>query len=263
LIDQGGTATLQSVVIRDSAAEPTGGGIQDEGTLHMEGSVITHNSVTPARERGAANGFGAGLRITTSGKADVSSSDFTDNELVSASLQPVLGGAGIFNNGQLTVRGSLIKGNSVNTGSRDTGSAAGAGVGNTGTLTLDHTKVEDNTTSLPAGGTSTGTGVWNAGTFTSTGSTITGNTATGVRNVADGAGVYAATGKMDLVDTRIFKNKATGAHARGAGVALSDSEHVDITVKNSPNTDNVPENCFPVTEVPTCVNTVRGSKPTR
>jgi hypothetical protein len=178
-------------------------------------------------------------------------------------LNPVLGGAGIFNNGQLTVRGSLIKGNSVNTGSRDAGSAAGAGVGNAGTLTLDHTRVEDNTTSLPAGGTSTGTGVWNAGTFTSTGSTITGNTATGVRNVADGAGVYGAAGRMDLIDTRITKNRATGVHARGAGVALSDSEHVDITVKNSPITDNVPENCFPVTEVPTCVNTVRGSKPRR
>jgi hypothetical protein len=46
----------------------------------------------------------------------------------------------------------------------------------------------------------------------------------------------------------------------GAGLALSDSEHVDVTVRNSPITDNVPENCFPVTEVPTCVNTVRGSE---
>jgi hypothetical protein len=57
--------------------------------------------------------------------------------------------------------------------------------------------------------------VWNAGTFTSTGSTITGNIASSVRNVADGAGVYRAIGKVDLIDTHITKNKATGVHSPG------------------------------------------------
>jgi hypothetical protein len=66
---------------------------------------------------------------------------------------------------------------------------------------------------------------------------------------------------MDLIDTHITKNKATGAHPRGAGVALSETEHSDITVTNSPITDNVPENCSPVADVPTCKNTASRSRP--
>jgi hypothetical protein len=71
----------------------------------------------------------------------------------------------------------------------------------------------------------------------------------------------AAIGKIDLIDTHITKNKATGAHARGGGVALSDTEHVDVIVTNSPITDNLPENCFPVAEVPTCENSASRSRP--
>jgi hypothetical protein len=258
LIAQGGTAEVQSDRVENNDAQPSGGGIYDEGTLRMEGTILTHNSATPIRERKADyNAFGAALRITASGNAQISTSEVTDNVLVPTPLRPVLGGAGIFNDGQLTVTASVIKGNSINTGEGDAGSAAGAGIGNRGTLTLNRSRVEDNTTSMPAGGTSTGTGVWNAGTFTSTGSTITGNIATSVHDVADGAGVYSAIGKMDLIDTHITKNKVTAVHARGAGVALSDTEHTDITVKNSPIIDNVPDNCFPANEVPTCVNPAR------
>jgi hypothetical protein len=255
LIDQGGTAEVQSDQIENNDAQPSGGGIYDEGTLRMEGTILNHNFAEPSRDRKSDSvAFGAGLRITASGNAQISSSEVTDNVLVPSPARPVLGGAGIFNDGQLTVTVSRIKGNSINTGERDAGSAAGAGIGNRGTLALNRSRVDDNTTTMPAGGTSTGTGVWNAGTFTSTDSTITGNIAKSVHNTADGAGVYSAIGKMDLVDTHITKNTTIGVHTRGAGVALSDTEHTDITVKNSPITENVPDNCFPANEVPTCVN---------
>lgn len=259
LVDQGGTATLQSVRAEDNHAKPSGGAIHDEGTLHLEGSIVSHNSVATNQTKDDRTGFGGGVRITATGTADIASSDVTDNAVVASPLRPVLGGAGIFNDGQLTVRASDIKGNSMSTGEESGGSAAGAGIGNRGTLTLDHTKVEGNAIAMPRGGTSTGSGVWSAATFTSIASTISGNTATGERNVADGTGVYAAAGKVDLVDTHVTRNKATAVHARGSGVALSDSEPVDITVTNSPIVDNAPDNCFPATQVPTCTNTGHGS----
>jgi hypothetical protein len=71
----------------------------------------------------------------------------------------------------------------------------------------------------------------------------------------------AATGTVSLIDTHITKNMVTGVQARGAGVTLSDTEHVDITVKNSPITDNTPENCSPVAEVPTCKNGAQQTPP--
>ena len=67
LIDQGATATLQNVVMQGNQAAPTGGGIYDEGTLRMDGSTLTGNTVT--EERTAEHkGFGASLRIAASGK---------------------------------------------------------------------------------------------------------------------------------------------------------------------------------------------------
>lgn len=65
---------------------------------------------------------------------------------------------------------------------------------------------------------------------------------------------YGAAGTVGLINTRITKDKVTGKFAWVAGVALSDTEHVDITVKNSPVTDNISENCHPVTLVPACKN---------
>ncbi len=44
---------------------------------------------------------------------------------------------------------------------------------------------------------------------------------------------------------------------------LSDTEHVDITVRNSPITDNTPVNCFPVAQVPTCKNDALQTRPRR
>lgn len=262
LIDAGGTAEVQSDRIENNDAQPSGGGIYDEGKLRMEGTILNHNFATSSQERKTlGNAFGAGLRITASGNAEISTSDVTDNVLVPGTSRPVLGGAGIFNDGQLTVTASVVKGNSAKTSDGYVGTAAGAGIGNNGTLKLVRSRIEDNTASVPGGGSSSGTGVWNAGTFTSTDSTITGNIAAGVRNIAEGAGVFGAVGKIDLVDTHITKNKATGVHARGAGVALSDTEHTDITVTNSPITDNAPDNCFPANEVPTCVNPARRGRP--
>ena len=169
------------------------------------------------------------------GRADITNSDVSNNVLTSSPYARVLGGAGIFNNGQLTVTGTVIKGNSVTTTDRDSGSAAGASIGNFGTLTLDHSTVENNTMSTPGGGTGSGSGVWNAGTFHVDALDHLGQQCWGCRLRQRGGGVYGATGKMDLIDTRITKNKVSGSTTWGAGVALSDSEHVDITVKDSPS----------------------------
>jgi hypothetical protein len=64
-----------------------------------------------------------------------------------------------------------------------------------------------------------------------------------------------------LIDTHITKNKATGVHARGAGVALSDTEQTDVTVTNSPITENSPRIVFPSPEVPTRKNSASRSRP--
>ena len=120
---------------------------------------------------------------------------------VSANTATVYGGA-IDNDGTMTLGFCTITGNTA---------ASGGGIYNDGTaaLTLNQCSITDNTAAGKGGG------IDNQGTLTLTGSTISGDTATG--NSARGGGLYNE-GTLTLVDSTIANNLVTGFASSGGAI---------------------------------------------
>jgi CSLREA domain-containing protein len=136
-------------------------------------------------------------------------------------------GGGIYNEGDLTVSGSTISGNSAE--------IDGGGIYNIGTLTVtDDSTISDNTAEGSSNG-SFGGGITNWGTLTVSGSTISGNTATGGTDPGSfggqGGGIFngaRSAGTMKVTDSTISDNSATagqpdvgetvGFGGRGGGI---------------------------------------------
>ncbi|PYE50574.1 PxKF domain-containing protein [Deinococcus yavapaiensis] len=85
----------------------------------------------------------------------------------------------------------------------------GAGIRNQGTLTLDHVTVKDNATTSSSLGASAGGGILNTGTLAVRDSTITRNTTTGTV-IATGGGIANIEGILSIERSTLSENKAVG-----------------------------------------------------
>ena len=162
-IEKGATVTVSGLIVADGnvVGVNSGGGIKNSGTLTLDNSTISGNSIT------------------------------RDN------VHSVSGdGGGIFNTGTMNVRNSTISGNSV----RDSNllfipagykiENGGGGIFNSGTLTLDNSTISGNSVS---GLSIYGGGILNKGKLTLAFSTFTLNSA------SNGGGVYNSPGYTNLV----------------------------------------------------------------
>ncbi|MBR8838819.1 MAG: hypothetical protein DSM106950_33655 [Stigonema ocellatum SAG 48.90 = DSM 106950] len=137
-------------------------------------------------------------------------------------------GAGIYNTGTLTVSNSTISKNRA--GSLFLGTSNGGGIYNTGTLKVSNSTISDN--SVGSFYTSTGFGgaIYNTGILEVSNSTINGN------NADLGAGIYN-TGILEVSNSTINGNDASsGASSAGGGIYNSFSGIV--TLSNSTLRDN-------------------------
>ena len=220
------------------------GGINNQGTLTVSGSTVSGNT--------ASNGPGGGINNTANATLVVTVSTVRDNYSLGA-------GGGINNNGSLTVRDSLLFGNSAdNCGGID---STGIGV----TASVSQSSVHDNTARVADGG-----GICDSSTLTLSGSSVYGNTAgfgaglydndgtesvirsTVTRNTASdqGGGIYNVNGgTMTLTRSTVGDNTADGGPGSGGGIYNASGT---VTLDQSWARKNNPDNCAPSSSVPGC-----------
>lgn len=186
ILNQGGTVHLTGSIVANNVAENVGGGggiASMDGTLTIFGSRLSGNSA--AFQGGGILLFGGSLTITDSviiqNKVSITSGSGGGVFILSASLP---GTAKIF--------GSVFRENEA---------VAGAGIGNTATLTIDRS-------TLGANRAVQGGGILNDGTLVITNSTIDHNQA------AEAAGIWN-DGKITLVNSTVGLNVATFDLGRG------------------------------------------------
>ena len=119
LVDSSPTTTVSGVTIENGDASGVGGGIDNTGSLTVEGSTISGN----------VGGDGAG--IGNSGILTIEDSTISNNSATYG------GGIENFGIGTITVEDSTISGNSANFG-------LGGGIGNYGTATIESSTISGN-----------------------------------------------------------------------------------------------------------------------
>jgi filamentous hemagglutinin family protein len=228
----GGISAFSSIVnisngteISDNTAIGSGGGIDSlDSTLTVENSTITGN---------LAGDFGGGINNLNS-TLTVIDSTISNNE----SQLDSGGGGGIENNGDGTISGSLISGN--------TAAGFGGGIRNFGFLTISNSTISGNTANLGGGIDSDGNlfifdstlsgnqGTLNGGAIANgtdnssifiSGSTISDNIAVG-----RGGGIEFVGGTLDIFNSTISGNQAD----TGGGI----SNTGNLNIANSTLTNN-------------------------
>jgi CSLREA domain-containing protein len=175
----GGPLTLTNSTITNNTADRLGGGLYSDAPLTIQGGALTANT--------SDDGSGGGLY-----NAD-------DGRVTNATIGGNWGwtsGAGIHNEGTLWLTGSTITGNRTMANVGD-----GAGVYNAGTWYARNSTLSGNRSADDGGG------VFNTGTTYLYSVTIAGNSAdeNGL-NTGTGAGVYTASGALNVINTLLIDN---------------------------------------------------------
>jgi hypothetical protein len=191
----------QDVTLRGAGARATT--IQGVGSAHRVLSVSdTTTQIRNLRITGGSTGPGAGLWVSGTGSVLVERVAVTDNHSTFVATDWG-GGISKLDTGSLTIRSSIVSGNSLNTTSSDpTQSARGGGIlHGGGALTIVNTTIEGNT--------------------------ATGNGAAG----ALGGGFYSSGGTATLRNVTLARNSVAGPNAHGGNLAADFTGQV--TVENS------------------------------
>jgi hypothetical protein len=236
------TSTLADNAVKSSGnhASSEGGGLFSAGSFSADGALVRGNSAF-VNGVGDSYAVGGGIR-NAEGTAAVSSSSVSNNTASGAHATyttPIAEGAGISNSGSMTVTGSVVDGNSAPCGGEDSCITHGAGVVNFGTLTMVSSDVSGNTAisvADPALKYVYGGGIFNAGTLTFDSSTASGNILGSKTNESHGGGIYS-TGDLTVVNSTVALNHAD-AFKKGSGGGIEDAGTA-LAVWNSTIAGNV------------------------
>jgi hypothetical protein len=190
-------ALLSGLTISNGSAPGNvgGGGILNNGTLTLSNSTLSGNAT--------ANGDGGGIQ--NDGTLTIS------NSILSANTAGY--GGALFNyHGLMTVNGCTLTGNSA---------SDGGGIWNDATLSVSGSALSNNS-AFAGGGIYTGVSSFN-GTTTITGSTLSGNSASGV-----GGGIYNYYGALVISGDTLSSNVAAlqgggGIYSTGGTLTVSGS----------------------------------------
>lgn len=166
----GHAVTIEGLIIKFGISEESGGGILNDG------SRLTLNNCAVASNLGGPSGSGGGIYSSGVGATlAIVNSTITGNALLVGNQFSGTGnGAGIYNDGTLSIEHSAVNGNSFtylnNPGPMFGGDGAGI-YSISGTVTINNSAVIGNHATRAAGG------IFNGGTLEITNSTISGNQA--------------------------------------------------------------------------------------
>jgi hypothetical protein len=160
MVEAADQVSLSGLTISHGSTTGLGGGIHNYGTLTISACTLSNNSATYGDGGGIYNEFRATLTVSNS----TVSGNTAGND-----------GGGIYNYGNLTITGSLVRQNRA---------IYGGGIWNGGSATISSSTVSGN---LAYGGDSNGYGggIYAAGSVSLIASTVTGNNSDG-----PGAGIY-------------------------------------------------------------------------
>ena len=236
-----GRVMLTEVAIRDNELDDgpgAGAGIRNDptGVLYMSNSIVSGN-----KEGSSSGGAPGGAGILNDGALTIVSSSIAGNST------PFLGGigAGLLNRGSATVQNSTISGN-------DAGQTAGGGIFATGTLTIESSSITGNS----AGGNGDepvgGGGIFIAGNVSIRNTTVAQNRASGLGPV--GAGIrVAAGGSLVLDGSTVADNRSFGVgDGRGGGIYDDGSAQI----RNSIVARNTADDGAPPSHGPDCYGTL-------
>jgi hypothetical protein len=171
------TVTASNLLVSGNSAD-NGGGIDNDGTMTLDNSIVTSNSAVSADVLNPPldSGIQRFDRLPHGGGGIDNDGTMTLNNCMVASNSAALEGGGIFNTGMATINTSTLSKNSANE-SRPVVEIAlplghgGGGIENDGTLMVTNSTLSGNfCTDFASGG-----GIANAGTLTVSGSTLLGN----------------------------------------------------------------------------------------
>ncbi|PBC63874.1 hypothetical protein BKI49_12170 [Streptomyces sp. Tue6028] len=192
-----------------------GGGINNQGTLTVNHSRVVHNAADSAVDGIPVEGGG----IDSDGPAaTLNDTDVSDNTAIyTGRTAGSADGGGIANDGPLTLNRSRVTNNTVRVAENPDSAAFGAGHAAFAETTIEHSTISGNHADAP-GGIARGA-LTNAVDMTVTDTVISRNTTSAPRGLATGGGV-ANNAPMHMVDTRVVDNTATaaGGTARGGGI---------------------------------------------
>src|SRR5947208_7474654 len=219
-INNEGTLTLDGCVITGNSAKESGGGVANRlngGRLILNKCFVTGNSVTTVDY----DGFGGGV-YNGSGTMDVTDCTVNNNSVQAGAGRDAYGG-GVYNDGVLTIIGSKINGNhSTGGGDADGG---GGRIFNDNLLTMTTSTVDSNTATGGAGsgpGRGYGGGIANGGGEpTLDRNTVSGNFAVGGAGSGssggsgEGGGIAVDFGAMTVFTSTVSGNTARGGDGAG------------------------------------------------
>ncbi|PRP66384.1 beta strand repeat-containing protein [Nonlabens agnitus] len=235
---RGGTLNVTSSLITNNTAVRAGGGIEDNSTIDVSGSVpvgsISLDGVNlDSNNTSASPGNGGGMHLTGAATSTITGGTVNNN---TASNE----GGGLWNgSGTMTVSGVQIDSNiAVGNDTSSPGAAGGGGIYNEGgTVNLTNNTVVSN--NQATGVQSTGGGVLNAaGTFTATDSEISGNES----NRAGGGIETNGDSSIELTNTNLdgnFTGVVTGSGAPGNGGGLHVSGSAPVTITGGTVNNNI------------------------
>ncbi len=172
------TVRIENLILTGGSNVGGGGGLLNNGTIHMTASQVSGNSVS-WDGGGIYNSSVASLNIESSTIAGNSSAAFA---------------GGIMNKGTLTLKNSEIKAN--------TSVHGGGGINNEGTLVIDAGVLSVNSSGQ-------GGALYNSGTATIGNGTLVGGPLVGDANTADGGGGLFSLGTLTVSDSTVTGNRAS------------------------------------------------------
>ena len=174
----------------------------------MPGYTVQITSLAITGGRGMNNGGGV---FNDQSTLTIASCTISGNQIVGE-------GGGIHNTGTLTVLDSTV---SSNQAIGDVSLSMGGGISNTGSMTIINGSVASNFCWLAGGG------IWNEGMMTITGTTISGNEASGGHAPGHGGGI-ANTGKLTIQNSVISNNSADPNLSDGSGGGIHNAGTLEI-----------------------------------
>ncbi|WPD21438.1 MAG: choice-of-anchor Q domain-containing protein [Candidatus Electrothrix scaldis] len=212
-----GDLTLNKGVVKGGTATK-GGGMYNEGTVTLNNSTISDNSVTSTQTN---NIYLYGGGIYNKGTVTLNNSTVSDNSAATTKANIVyLYGGGMYNEGTVTLNNSTVSGNSATTTSKTNKAYLyGGGICNKGTVTLTNSTVSENSayTHAPDEAAAYGGGMYNEGTVTFNNSTVSGNSAYANAFCEDipayGGGIYNRGGGTVTLNNSTVNGNSVHAYA--------------------------------------------------
>lgn len=197
--DPGSVVTVLNSTISNNVAQISGGGIGTLSNVAAGAEIIISNSIV---SNNTSQNGGGGIFISAPSSLTSYNTDFTDN-----ATRSNIGGGGVANLGNSTIRGGNINLNDINVGGN------GGGISNGGTLNVSGVAVLNNTANVNG----EGGGVFNSGSLTIAMSNISGN-----QSQLGGGGITNA-GNLTILNTTVSGNTT---NERGGGIDNSSTANI-------------------------------------